>query len=212
MRTKRTKNTKPLKSTILIYCDGVTEKCYLGSLKSDRYRGINIDIKPRLGSSDNFNNAFRVIGDILDADKDEQYKYIFYVKDMDTVHNQGVLDKFKRGFDKLSTTSRAKDILFLIDSRPCFEFWILLHFSGNDRLLNNYDEVEKELRRYLKDYEKTEKYSEKLYEKVKGNTSEAIHNSKLICTKQRVPGAEYSYTKVHRVFELLDPLIETTCT
>lgn len=209
MRKKRSKHAIPFKSTILIYCDGLTEKCYLQSLKADRYPGISIEIKPQLCRGDKFEDVFKEIGRLLDASDDEQYRFIFYLKDMDTVHNQGQLGRFQKLVEVLSKKRRAHNRLYVIESRPCFDFWPLLHFSSNDRLLTSYDELEIELRKekIMKDYEKTEKYSEKLYAKLKDRLTIAINNSTQICSKQRDPKEEHSYTLMHVVIKLLDSLI-----
>lgn len=206
MRKNRTKKATRYKSVIRIYCDGETEKHYLNSLKTDKYNGLTIEIKPGLGASDRFEDVFDEIGQLLDADEAEQYRRIFYLKDMDTVYNQGKIGKFQNGALKLFRKKHAANRLFIIDSRPCFEFWLLLHFDGKDRLLHNYEEVKFELCNHLSDYCKETKYSVKLYGKLRDKLEKAIKYSKSICEKQREPGEEFSYTFTHRVIEELDSL------
>lgn len=206
MRKKRTKKETPFKRVILIYCDGITEKYYLHSLKADKYHWLTIEIKPGLGASDNFETVFNEIEQLLATDDVGQYQRIFYLKDMDTVFNQGKILKFQALVDKLKRKKHAKNRLYVIGSRPCIEFWFLLHYDGNDRLLNNYEEAKKELCRYLNDYSKEKKYSEAIYNKLQERIDEAIVRSKAICDKKREPSEEYSYTLMHQVIEELDKL------
>ncbi len=207
MKQKRDKNKTSFDKVILIYCDGITEKCYLKSLKADKYQGLRFVIKPGLGASDRFEDVFDEIGKLLDADEADQYLRIFYLKDMDTVHYQEKLEKFQKGATKLSRMKHAANRLYIICSRPCFDFWPLLHFDGRDRLLNSYQEVENELRsNKLNGYCKIERYAETLYDKINGYQDKAIKRSKAICEKHREPGEEFSYTLTHRVIEELDSL------
>jgi hypothetical protein len=61
--------------------------------------------------------------------------------------------------DHHTTLDQARDFasthrLELIVSRPCFERWYLLHFERGDRPYDSYDQLSRQLRQYLDDYDK----------------------------------------------------------
>jgi hypothetical protein len=72
------------------------------------------------------------------------------------------------------------DVIFIINN-PCLEFWFILHFEKTSKLFDTCAKAENELKKYLKDYEKTQKYFTKqdndIYIKLKRLLKTAINNS-----------------------------------
>lgn len=73
-----------------------------------------------------------------------------------------------------------KNVTVIINN-PCLEFWLLLHFQKTTKLFDTCDKAETELKKYLKDYEKTQKYFTKqdndIYLKLRPLLKTAISNS-----------------------------------
>lgn len=62
----------------------------------------------------------------------------------------------------------------LIMSSPCIEIWFLNHFQYSTRCYNSNDEVIKELKKYIKSYNK----GKDIFEDINGKIHSAIDNSK----------------------------------
>lgn len=205
MKPRKNKHTKPFKKSVLIYCEGDTEKNYLDSLKADRYKGLSIKTSPDLIGSSCFKKGFKYIEQILTDNPEESYSLIFYVLDLDVIRNQGKTNEYKKAKAKLEQLVGTHDRLYVIESMPCIEFWFYLHYDDKDSLLINYEEAKKKLKAYLSDYEKTNLYSSRIYLKIKDKLATAIENSSKIVKKgNRVPGQEYSYTLMHEIIDKLN--------
>lgn len=97
-------------------------------------------------------------------------------------------------FQLLISWSNGKNN-FLAISKPCFEFWLLLHFDKGNQI-NNVDDCQKRLKKHMPNYEKNQLDEEKL----RNNILTAIKNAKdkLNQSKNWKDG---SYTKVHELVE-----------
>jgi hypothetical protein len=169
MKPRRNKPTRPFKNTVLCFCEGETEKVYLTCLKQDRYKNVHIELKPQI-SNTGFTNIFDDIEQLLDerADTaDTNYKYIFYVLDMDAIYNQNQIDEYNRKKERIKSLVQAKERLAIIESRPCIEFWFLLHYKNTDKCFVNCDKIIVELCKYIPEYCKNQNYIASLYEKLK---------------------------------------------
>lgn len=64
---------------------------------------------------------------------------------------------------------------------PCLEFWLLLHYEKTSKLFDTCDQAEAQLKKHIKDYEKTRKYFTKqdhdIYLKLRSLLKTAISNS-----------------------------------
>ncbi|MDZ4122441.1 MAG: RloB family protein [Candidatus Cloacimonadaceae bacterium] len=209
MRKQRiSKPFKELKKSILIYCDGDTEKNYIISLKEDRYKHCPIKIEPKLQNK-GFSNVFKFLREMKRTGDAEFYHCILYVLDMDTIYQDRRLAAYKAERDRLQSAFED-GFLSCIESRPCIEFWFVLHFRHSDKLFSNYDETRRVLQNDLPDYEKTNKYSQTVYYKLKGKLSNAINRAKEIETRHNAIdlSEDYSYTHMHILIEVLDKLFE----
>ena len=82
----------------------------------------------------------------------------------------------------------------LIVSRPCFEYWMLLHFEYNARPFRNADEVIGILRRHVTDYDKADR---RIFEKVASGLDRARANvtslqAELAATQSQSPNTDMS--------------------
>ncbi|MFY9591901.1 MAG: RloB domain-containing protein [Bacteroidales bacterium] len=69
----------------------------------------------------------------------------------------------------------------VIVNNPCLEFWFLLHFKKTSKYYDTCAEAKTELKKYLKNYEKTRKFFTKqgddIYLKLKPRLKIAVENS-----------------------------------
>ncbi|WP_201616117.1 RloB family protein [Psychrobacter urativorans] len=182
---------------ILIVCEGEkTEPYYFNNLIN--YHKLNTANINVVGDCDSA--PIRVL---------ERAKEL-YEESKDTIP----YDKVYCVFDKdshstyLQTLNIIKQILPLeifiaITSIPCFEYWILLHFTDTTKSYNNYREVSQDLKIFLPLYEKKNKniYSELLpyLEVAKRNANKA--NMAAIKNQTDNPS-----TKIHELVEVLETL------
>lgn len=199
------RNKKQFKKVVRIYTfDGDTEKNYLKSLFSDRYKGVSVDIQPKLKNT---------IEDIMDyvleeakAHETADLKGLFLIVDMDVVYKNDKIHVYQTKRKKMKSVRRRN--VALIESLPCIEYWFLLHYVFQDKLFVNCEEVLKELKKNgrLPDYDKTNNYTKRVYEKLKEDINKAIKNSKKGYTKKRQPKEQFSYTNIYEMIEKLDSI------
>lgn len=207
MKPRASKATKKFKPSVLILCEGETEQGYLIGMKSSRYVGCHISIEPKLPKHSNYKDMFKYIKDnnLLKKVKGDSRTKVFCVLDMDTVFNDGMIQQYI--YDKMMLTKGDLDSrLEVIESRPCFEFWFLLHFTGSDKLIYDYEAIKPILCKHLPDYCKEKPYLGKMYRKLEGRLVKAVKSSISICSKTRESGEEFSYSLMHRLIEILDEL------
>lgn len=143
---------------VLIVCEGEkTEPNYFNELKDHlELNSANVVVTGNCGSSpisvvDHALQQYRI-----ERDAGDPFDKVFCVFDKDT--HEG----YQQAIQK-TEAARPKDTFFSITSVPCFEYWILLHFtyttrpfqesggsSGCDLLIN-------ELRNYIPNYRKGDK-------------------------------------------------------
>ena len=212
MKPRTNKPTRPFKNTVLCFCEGETEKVYLTCLKKDRYKNVHIELKPQI-SNTGFKNIFDDIEQLLDEQKNTantNYKYIFYVLDMDVIYSDNRINEYKKQKKNVESLEQAKERLAIIESRPCIEFWFLLHYKNTDKCFVNYDEIIVELCKHIPEYCKNQNYIASLYEKLKDKLETARQNSEAICKKERVDNEDYSYSGMHILIQILDDLQNKT--
>jgi hypothetical protein len=84
---------------------------------------------------------------------------------------------------KKTIAEKYKNIVIIVNN-PCLEFWLLLHFEKTSKYFDTCEGAEKQLKRYLKDYEKKQKYytnqDNDIYLRLKPNLAEALKNAKAL--------------------------------
>ena len=75
---------------------------------------------------------------------------------------------------------KYKNVKVLVNN-PCLEYWFLLHYEKTSRFFDSCTRAQTELKKYLKDYEKTKKYFTKedddIYRKLKPYLKNAVENA-----------------------------------
>lgn len=180
------RNRKPLpfktNPTFAIIVDGDCEIWYFQMLKRNE-RSITVNIEPKIPQkkklSEQYENVFNLAKD---------YTKVFWIVDFDVISSE--TKKAKKGnktalqeFSEYRKLVLEKhDNVIVIVNNPCLEYWLLLHFEETSKLFSTCADAEKQLKKHLKDYEKTQKYYTKenhdIYLKLKPNLKTAIKNAK----------------------------------
>ena len=200
---KRSEHSRAPYDKVLIVTEGKkTEPEYFNDLKKYyRIHSANIKID---GSGDSSPESVVKYGKKLYEDERStgaEFDRVYFVFDKDThLTYPQALDEIKR------YRRRRKDTFFAINSVPCFEYWLLLHFiyttepfSATGRL-STADQVIRKLKKYCPDYDKSASaLFTKLYDKLETAKVNAINALKAADqTETDIPS-----TRVHELVEYL---------
>jgi hypothetical protein len=176
----------PLKSkpTFAVVVDGDCEVWYLQMLKRNE-RSIVVNIEPKIPQrkrlSEQYENVIKL---------SEENTKVFWIIDFDVIASE---TKSAKAGDKTATKlfleyrkridEKYKNIVIIVNN-PCLEFWFLLHYEATSKYFDTCEGAEKQLKKHLKDYEKTQKYFTKqdndIYLRLKPNLSVALKNAKAL--------------------------------
>lgn len=196
---------------ISVIGEGITEKFYIESLK-----GLSaFTIKPQqLGhKASSLKELAAAIKDTIEKGFDEVYCLI----DMDGKRE----GKIKSDYQKLKQQYHKTHIkknkgisckVIFVETERCIELWFLYHFlkTATTKKFTSYQQLEKELQKYLPNYQKTEKYFrsiEKLHEeliKKNGTLPQAIENAKTSIETKCRDNREYTYSEMYPLLEALE--------
>lgn len=191
---------KKYRPTIKVFCDGVTEEYYLQSIGDKiEHDTISFNIRSLPKRADQFNRVFEEIQSLL-SDK-KQYTLIFYILDMDTIYAQGKLQQYTEARDKCLHSRNANGRLFIIETMPCFEFWLLLHYDFVTKPFNCCDDVVRELKKHWPDYVKNSKCARQIYDKLQDSLDAAIERARSI-------EPVHSYSDMHIFFDELRSIVQ----
>ncbi|MCK9610246.1 MAG: hypothetical protein M0R67_03585 [Candidatus Cloacimonas sp.] len=125
MTKNRGKHSRPFRPVILVYCEGETEKEYLSCLKKDKYANLHIELKPLITNT-GFENIFNEIEQKLAEPSETNYKYIFYVLDLDDIYNKhqdGKYNERKKKVESIATAKERWTIPFFLSALLGFNFF-----------------------------------------------------------------------------------------
>ena len=201
MGKPRGQRTKQFKKAIRIICPGVIERAYFQALKDDRFRGLLISIEPKLGQADKFEKVFKaIVNDYADGVPIP----CFYVNDMDAIIAQGMLEKYQTAKGKAIKASN--EMLTMIETMPCIEYWFLLHDHYTTKYYPSYESMKKDVRDAIPDYDKNVAWAKKIYGILKDRIDIAIERSKMSMDNLKKGDVACSYTNMHELIEQLDEL------
>lgn len=137
-----------LRDSIFVIGEGETEKFYFSHLK--QIKGYRYTIRPRFFSNNSIYYIARQTENLLLADV-----RVISVFDADVAQrNQKeatLLLHYKKKYN------RNKNVI-ICDSLPSIEFWFLLHYQNINRVFSNYQSIQRELRKHIKNYDKSIKF------------------------------------------------------
>lgn len=176
---RRIRKTNP---TFAVVVDGDTEKWYLQMLKQNE-RQIRVSIEPKIPQKKSIEQQYNKVCELAQGEFDK----VFWIVDFDTIlkedreakkGNEKPREKFIRYRNELL----GNENVVVIVNNPCLEYWFLLHFINTTKAFNSCSDTEKELKKHIEGYEKTEKFFKKqnhdIYLKLKPYLSTALKNAK----------------------------------
>lgn len=178
----------PLKSkpTFAVVVDGETEFWYFQMLVRNEKDKLNVHVKPELPSKKALAEQFKLVKKLV-----EDYTKTFWIIDLDVILKEtreakkGSKTKIQEFTEYIKCIDKEyENRVAIIVNNPCLEFWLLLHFEATSKYFNTCEGAEKQLKKYLKDYEKTHKYYTKqdndIYLRLKPNLADALKNAKAL--------------------------------
>lgn len=138
-RTKsHAKKSRPLRHSILVSCEGTTERTYLENLKRQRWKEGTVSIHIVNSTSSDLKS---LVKQALYPTGDFTQRWIICDTDENEKHHN-VLQSF------LSKENARAAITF-----PCFEYWITLHYTDY-AYSQSCNEAKRQLRKHIPNYSK----------------------------------------------------------
>lgn len=165
-----------------VVVDGETEVWYLNMLKRNE-RNIRVSIKPEIPNKKSVEEQYKLVCDL----SNKEFTKVFWIVDLDTIIKEeneapkgkpSPLNAFKNY--RTDLTENYENVIVIVNN-PCLEFWFLLHFEKTSKYFSKCSGAEAELKKHLKDYEKTRKFftrqNNDIYLKLKPYLKTAIQNA-----------------------------------
>ena len=177
MRKRRNISTQ---QAFAVVVDSETEYWYLQMLKRNE-PNILFDITPKILQKKNIDQQYKSVTEL----SEEEYDKVFWIVDLDVLlkeerekkNNTSSLQKFLNYWQQLLKQEKV----VVIVNNPCLEYWFLLHFEKTTKIFTTCIDVEKEVSRHLKGYQKTQKFFKKsnndIYKQLKPHLKTAISNA-----------------------------------
>lgn len=149
----RKRKNKPTKYQIAIVGEGITEWHYFNDLK--QVHKFPYKISPELPKNSNYKSIFKKAVQLLE----EGYDKVYCVLDVDIFkQDKKEEQKYLNKKRKLSKNTNIS----IIETMPCIEYWFLLHFIAfSAKIYPSYNSLEKALKTFLPNYEKSSAYLKK---------------------------------------------------
>jgi len=150
MRETRT-NPKQPKLDVYVVGEGITEQYYFTHLK--KLYNLKYKIQPRFFGNTSIREIDELVRQLVSADM-----FVICVFDLDTSESEKAE---KEKLDKFISCYKDNENVIICTSLPSIEYWFLIHYKDTNKYFNASKEVEKELIKHIKNYEKTKKFLEK---------------------------------------------------
>lgn len=202
-----------MKKAKTVIGEGITEKFYIESLKGlSPFNVLPQELGTKASSLKELEIAIR---NAINQGYDEVYCLI----DMDGKTEGNAKSKYlnlKNKYQKIHEIKKrgVKCKVVFIETERCTELWFLYHFtkSAITRKFNSYKELEKELKRYRPNYEKTERYfrsigsihKELILKSPSGSLKQAITNATQSVLSKTRDNRNYTYSEIHKLIEALE--------
>jgi hypothetical protein len=198
---RRRRATKAPYDVILIVCEGAkTEPNYFTELKK-AFRLSNANVRICGRGSDPLSVVDFAIKTFR---REPEFDRVYCVIDRNrhTTYNMAL--------DRVRQTNLGKGSkIFAIPSVPCFEFWLLLHFTYTTKPFNApagdsiCAKIIEELKKYLPAYQKGD---QDIFNKIQDKLDNAITNARRVEQFHKTSGTDNPSTCVHSLVEYLQDL------
>lgn len=168
---------------------GITEQYYFKYIRS--LTEFNFKIKPQYFQTLTYTQFENIVEKEL-SDK----RTIICVFDMDETRNK-VPEKKK--YQAFIQKYASNPLVIICESMPSIEYWFLLHYLNTNKYYFDAKTIERELRKYLKNYKKAEHYLEN-----ENWVKELCSDNKLNAAIERAKRfgvAGKSYSNIYKAFE-----------
>jgi RloB-like protein len=179
---RKSRNIQPKNKTVAVIGDGECEFWYFQMLKRHEST-LTITLDPKIPKKLSFEKQFTRV-----KETSKDYDKVFWIVDFDVLNKEnresskGKKSPIQAFREYCNVLKKSYHNVKVIVNNPCLEFWFLLHFEPTGKYYTDFESAEKQLLRYLPDYEKTQKYFTKenndIYQKLKPKLHIAIINSK----------------------------------
>ncbi len=204
MARRKTKRSKPKKDTYAIIVDGETEVWYFQMLKRNE-PNLQVKIEPQIPQKKKLSEQYEKVLELA-----EDFTKVFWIIDLDVViaeskkTEKGKINQIQKLKNYLSVLETKYENVIIILNNPCLEFWFILHFKQTTKYFYRCSDAEKQLKKHLTDYEKTQKYFTKhnndIYLKLKSKLKTAITNAQKT-KRKNLDAIEYGICEMNLFFE-----------
>lgn len=206
MRKINSRNPKRLvRKSYSIVVDGQTEAWYLQMMRQEEK--LQVNIAPELPEHKDLEALYETVLSKVE----EGYDKVYWTVDFDViikeskVHKKGVQSSLSQFNDYYKKLKKQPKVEVLINN-PCLEFWYLQHFVCSGRYYPKYaPSLERDLKKYMNDYEKTERYykqANNIYKRLHPSLLTAIKNAKSF-SDYDLSNPENPYAEMYRLVESL---------
>lgn len=188
---------------VVIVVDGQCEFWYFAMMVRNETLK-NFSLKPKLPQRKRLSEQFKEV-----KESAKHYDKVVWIVDFDKLIEEerstpkgkkSPIQEFKEYKEKLNTLENVN----LIINNPCLEHWFLLHFEKNGTYFDNCDNAQKQLKKHLKDYDKSQKYftsnGNDIYKRLKNLQSNAIINASALGDFD-IENPKSSICEMYKLFE-----------
>ena len=203
-QVKRRAHGRRTHAKVLIVCEGkMTEVHYFKKLKDDlALHAAHVEIRSDCQSDPLkiYQYATRLCKQETDMADPYDSVYCVFDKDSHGTYQQAMEQITK---DKSASTFTA------INSVPCFEYWLLLHFTPSTKPYratpgsSACDQVERELKKHLPDYSKSD---DSIFNSLENKLNTAIRNAKRTLREAERNQTDNPSTRVYELVEHLQSI------
>lgn len=207
---ERKRNSRASYDRILIVSEGSkTEPNYFKEIRAEyRLHMANVAVHPSAFGTEplqvvDYARELFENGNKFKGLQPRVYEQVYAVFDRDehrTFHN--ALARAQALDGKLRNDLKKPVKFTAVPSRPCFEFWLLLHFEDIHHLIHR-DETFNRLRNYIQDYQKG---ATGVFTATKDSLHLAITRAANIAARYQVENDDEPYTGVMNLVDLLTKL------
>lgn len=162
------KGLRPLKTSVLIVCEGTTETNYFDKLKRDDVTKERFAVTVKRGKGGSRDQIAQFAIERKNHQR-EQYDSAWCVMDIEGAEQA---DAIEAALGRLT----SEEIIPCL-SNPAFEVWLLAHFERTGKMFLNCDAVVKQLARHWSDYDKV---GPNIYPRLASLTDTAVQNAKWV--------------------------------
>ena len=165
----RRKGIRNQRDGLYIVGEGLTEQFYFDHLKS--IKNYSCHVKPKFFGNTDIDQIRKIVERLLLGNVEIICVFDTDVSSRNKVENVK-LEEFKKKY-------LQNPLVIVCDSFPTIEYWFILHYLDNVRNFSSSKEVLKELKKFIRKYEKTKKFlgNQKWVEEMTSCLDEAMQNA-----------------------------------